>query len=99
MQDPVMKKTFEEWDDMSDDVHIWAKSESHRKALLDEASVIREAQIREQKARLEGKQEGRLEVKVNMVKSLLFYGVDVDSKCKASGLSHQNVEKVKKHLQ
>jgi len=66
MQDPVLKSAFDEWDDMSDDAHTWTKDESRRKALLDEAAVIRETQIREQKARLEGQIEGKLDMVRNL---------------------------------
>jgi predicted transposase/invertase (TIGR01784 family) len=95
MKDPVINKAFGEWEDISHDAHTWAEYESRRKALLDETAAVREAQIREQKARLEGQIEGKLD----MVRNLLSHGVDVDAICKASGLSPQEVEEMKKHLQ
>ncbi len=99
MQDPEMKRAFEEWEEISRDAHAWAEYESRRKAILDEAAVVREAEIREQRARQEGRQEGQREAKLDMVRSLLSYGVDMDAICKASGLTRQEVEEVKRHLQ
>lgn len=91
MSDPVMKEAFEKWEDISRDPHALAEYHSRRMAILDEAAVIREAELREQRARLEEKQE--------IAKRLLVKEFDIETICEISGLSREEVEQLSRHLQ
>ena len=91
MSDPVMKEAFEKWEDISRDPHALAEYHSRRMALLDEAAIIREAELREQKARMEEKRE--------VAKRLLLKGFDIDTICEVSGLSKEEVQKLSSGMQ
>ena len=91
MSDPVRKEAFEKWEDISRDPHALAEYHSRRMALLDEAAIIREAELREQKARMEEKRE--------VAKRLLLKGFDIDTICEVSGLSKEEVQKLSSGMQ
>ncbi|MCK9907343.1 hypothetical protein MXD63_46015, partial [Frankia sp. Cpl3] len=59
--DPVMKRAFEKWEDLSRDDKKWVEYETRKKAIQDEMAAVREAEIRQQRAREEGLAEGREE--------------------------------------
>ncbi|KUO96135.1 Rpn family recombination-promoting nuclease/putative transposase [Ferroacidibacillus organovorans] len=90
-EDPVMKEAFEKWEDISRDPQALAEYHSRRMAILDEASAIREAELREQRALLEGKRE--------IVKQLILKGFDIETICEVSGLSRKEIDELSKHLQ
>ncbi len=90
-EDPVMKEAFEKWEDISRDPRALAEYHSRRMAILDEASAIREAELREQRALLEGKRE--------IVKQLILKGFDIETICEVSGLSRKEIDELSKHLQ
>lgn len=90
-EDPVMKEAFEKWEDISRDPQALSEYHSRRMAILDEASAIREAELREQRALLEGKRE--------IVKQLILKGFDIETICEVSGLSRKEIDELSKHLQ
>ncbi|MGG3852707.1 Rpn family recombination-promoting nuclease/putative transposase [Brevibacillus agri] len=98
MQDPVMKRAFDEWEDLSRDEKKWVEYESRRKAILDEMAVVREAEIRQQKAREEGLAEGERQKAMEVAKNLLAMDMSVEVIAKATGLSAEEIEQLKKQL-
>lgn len=86
-----MKEAFEKWEDISRDPQALSEYHSRRMAILDEASAIREAELREQRALLEGKRE--------IVKQLILKGFDIETICEVSGLSRKEIDELSKHLQ
>lgn len=52
-EDLIMSEAFEKWEDISRDPKALAQYHSRRMAILDEAAAIREAELREQRARAE----------------------------------------------
>lgn len=98
MQDPVMKRAFEKWEDLSRDEKTWIEYETRKKAIQDELSAAREAEIRQQKAREEGLVEGERQKALEVAKNLLALDVTVDVIVKATGLSAEEIEQLKKQL-
>ncbi|MGO0063636.1 Rpn family recombination-promoting nuclease/putative transposase [Brevibacillus fluminis] len=98
MKDPVMKKAFDQWEDLSRDDKKWVEYETRKKAIQDELSVAKEAELRQMKAREEGLAEGKAEGKAETARNLLTLGVDVDTIAKATGLSLGEIEKLKQKL-
>lgn len=94
MRDPVMKRAFDEWEDLSRDEKKWVEYESRRKAILDEMAVVREAEIRQQKAREEGLLEGKLLV----AKEMLAEGESPERIAKLTKLPLEEIEKLKQQL-
>ncbi|EJL39743.1 hypothetical protein PMI08_04740 [Brevibacillus sp. CF112] len=94
MQDPVMKRAFDEWEDLSRDEKKWVEYESRRKAILDEMAAVREAEIRQQKAREEGLLEGKLLV----AKEMLAEGESPERIAKLTKLPLEEIEKLKQQL-
>ena len=86
-----MKEAFEKWEDISRDPQALAEYHSRRMAILDEAAAIREAELREQKALLEGKRE--------VVKQLILKGFDIETICEVSGMSRTEIEELSNNLQ
>ncbi|QQE74134.1 Rpn family recombination-promoting nuclease/putative transposase [Brevibacillus composti] len=102
MKDPVMKKAFDQWEDLSRDEKTWIEYETRKKAIHDELSAAREAEIRQQRAREEGLAEGRTEGErqkaTEVAKNLLAMDMTVEVVAKATGLSLEEIEKLKKQL-
>ncbi|WP_019123222.1 Rpn family recombination-promoting nuclease/putative transposase [Brevibacillus massiliensis] len=102
MRDPVMKRVFDEWEDLSRDEKKWVEYESRRKAILDEMAAVREAEIRQQRAREEGLAEGRTEGErqkaIQMAKKMLAKGKDVEEIVEFTELSVEEIEKLKQQL-
>ncbi|MGN7469306.1 hypothetical protein [Brevibacillus sp. SAFN-007a] len=94
MRDPVMRRAFDEWEDLSRDEKKWVEYESRRKAILDEMAAVREAEIRQQKAREEGLVEGKLLV----AKEMLAEGESPERIAKLTKLSLEEIEKLKQQL-
>lgn len=102
MKDPVMKKAFDQWEDLSRDEKTWIEYETRKKAIHDELSAAREAEIRQQRAREEGLAEGRTEGErqkaTEVAKNLLAMDMTVEMVAKATGLSVEEIEKLKQQL-
>ncbi|ELK38916.1 hypothetical protein D478_27157, partial [Brevibacillus agri BAB-2500] len=98
MRDPVMKRAFDEWEDLSRDEKKWVEYESRRKAILDEMAAVREAEIRQQRAREEGLAEGEAKGKANIVLNMLAKGLNVIEIAELTGLTVAEVEKLKQQL-
>lgn len=94
MQDSTMKKAFEEWEDISRDPHAWAEYESRRKAILDDAAAVREAELRAQEAQ----KRGALEAAENIAKNLLLSGMDIETVSQHTGLSKKTVEGIHRDI-
>lgn len=94
MQDPVMKRAFEKWEDLSPDDKMWIEYETRKKAIQDELSAAREAELRQQKAREEGLAEG----KAGIVRNMLAKGLDVSEIAELTGLPKAEIEKQKQQL-
>lgn len=106
MQDPVLNQAMAAWERSSDDPKIREEYYARRKAVLDEKAAIREAELRlrealqagEKKAReaeQKGKAEGRAEGKVEVAKNLLDMGIEITKVSKATGLSEEEVMRLK----
>lgn len=91
VQDPVMKEAFEKWEDISRDPHALAEYRSRQMAILDEAAAIREAELREQKARREAVE--------SVVKRMLDADQDIQSIVQFTGLSRIEIEGIQRKLQ
>ncbi|MGG1471500.1 Rpn family recombination-promoting nuclease/putative transposase, partial [Brevibacillus agri] len=98
MRDPVMKRAFDEWEDLSRDEKKWVEYESRRKAILDEMAAVREAEIRQQRAREEGLAEGREEGRTEVARNMLARGMKVSIVAELTGLSVEEIEKLKQQL-
>nr|WP_285844166.1 Rpn family recombination-promoting nuclease/putative transposase [Brevibacillus borstelensis] len=102
MKDPVMKKAIDQWEDLSRDEKTWIEYETRKKAIHDELSAAREAELRQQRAREEGLAEGRTEGErqkaTEVAKNLLAMDMTVEVVAKATGLSLEEIEKLKKQL-
>ncbi|MGG4498428.1 Rpn family recombination-promoting nuclease/putative transposase [Brevibacillus reuszeri] len=106
VQDPVMKQAFEAWEDLSRDEKKWVEYESRRKAILDEIAAVREAEIRQQKAREEGLAEGREEGRtegerqkaLEIAREMLTEGDSTERVAKLTKLPLDEIEKIKQLL-
>lgn len=98
MQDPVMKRAFEKWEDLSRDEKMWIEYETRKKAIQDEMSAVREAELRQMKAREEGREEGLTEGKAGIVRNMLTKGLDNSEIAELTGLSLAEVEQLKRQL-
>ncbi|MEJ8546222.1 Rpn family recombination-promoting nuclease/putative transposase [Brevibacillus borstelensis] len=106
VQDPVMKQAFEAWEDLSRDEKKWVEYESRRKAILDEIAAVREAEIRQQKAREEGLAEGREEGRtegerqkaMEIAREMLTEGDSPERVAKLTKLPLDEIEKIKQQL-
>ncbi|MBY0051953.1 transposase, partial [Brevibacillus agri] len=87
-----------EWEDLSRDEKKWVEYESRRKAILDEMAAVREAEIRQQRAREEGLAEGEAKGKANIVLNMLAKGLNVIEIAELTGLTVAEVEKLKQQL-
>lgn len=95
MQDSVMKKAFEEWEDISRDPRAWAEYESRRKAILDDAAAVREAELRAQEAG----EKGALQAAEDIARNLLLSGMDIESVSNHTGLHKAKVTEIQRRLQ
>jgi len=102
MRDPVMKRAFDEWEDLSRDEKKWVEYESRRKAILDEMAAVREAEIRQQRAREEGLAEGRTEGErqkaTEIAREMLAEGDSLERVAKLTKLPLAEIEKLKDQL-
>ena len=103
MQDPVLYQAMAAWEKSSDDPTIREEYFARRKAVLDEMAAVREAELRlrealqagEKKAR-EAEQKGKAEGKAEVAKNLLDMGIEIPKVSKATGLSEEEVKKLRK---
>lgn len=102
MKDPVMKQAFAQWEDLSRDEKTWIEYETRKKAIHDEQSAVKEAEIRQQRAREEGLAQGRTEGErqkvTEVAKNLLAMDITVEVVAKATGLSMEEIDKLKQQL-
>lgn len=94
MQDSVMKKAFAEWEDISRDPRAWAEYESRRKAILDDAAAVREAELRAQEA----EEKGALQAAENIARKLLLSGMDIETVSQHTGLSKEKVAEIQRNV-
>lgn len=114
MKDPVLKRVFEEWEDLSRDEKKWVEYESRRKAILDELAAVREAEIRQQRAEQRAREkglaeglaeglekglaEGERQKAIKMAMKMLEKGKDVDEIAFFTELSVEEIQKLKQQL-
>lgn len=102
MQDPVMKRAFDAWEELSRDKKKQIEYESRLKAILDEMAVVKEAEIRQQRAREEGLAEGRAEGErqkaLEVARNMLAKGMDIAIVTELTSLSAEEIEKLKQQL-
>ena len=110
MKDPVMKRAFEEWEDLSRDERKWVEYESRRKAILDELAAVREVEIRQQRAEqrareeglakglAKGLAEGERQKAIKIAMKMLEKGKDVDEIADFTELSVEEIQKLKQQL-
>ncbi|MCY0897086.1 MAG: Rpn family recombination-promoting nuclease/putative transposase [Alicyclobacillaceae bacterium] len=98
MQDSVMKKAFAEWEDISRNPRAWAEYESRRKAILDDAAAVREAELRAQEAEEKGALIGALHAAENIARNLLLSGMDVETVAEHTGLSKEKVADIQRNV-
>lgn len=84
-QDPILQKTMNKWERMSQDSSFRQAYEAREKALMDEAAKFAHACN-------EGKKEGVQEGKIQMIKGMHELGVPIEMIAKASKLSIEEVE-------
>lgn len=94
MQDSVMKRAFEEWEDMSRDPRAGAEYESRRKAILDDATAVREAELRAQDAGA----MGAMQAAENIARNLLLSGMDIKTVAQHTGLSKEKVSEIQRNM-
>lgn len=92
MKDDTLYTAFQSWETLSSTQEEVLAYEARLKHVLDEEAAIREAKLREIEARREGMQEG-LQM---AAKRMLQEGFDVETVVRLSGLSKEQVEKIKK---
>lgn len=103
MQDSILHEAIAAWEKLSDDPKVREEYYMRRKAILDEKAAIREAELRTQEAvqkgMAEGKAigiaEGKAKGKAEVAKNLLAMGMDISKIAKATGLSEEEVKKLK----
>lgn len=99
MQDSVMKKAFAEWEDISRDPRAWAEYESRRKAILDDAAAVREAELLAQEAEEKGAAVGALQAAKNIARNLLASGMDIETVAQHTGLSMEILAEIQHKVQ
>lgn len=80
-EDQTLKKAIDEWDRVSQDPEMLLAYEARQKALLDELSALRRAE-----------KKGKEEVALNLLK----LGVDMETIVKATGLTLEEIEQLRK---
>jgi predicted transposase/invertase (TIGR01784 family) len=95
-----MKQVFAQWREISRDPKKLVEYQSRRKAILDEFALVREAEIREERARAAGIEKG-IEVgietnKIEDARKMLGKGMDIEMIAEVTGLSVAEVEAVRK---
>lgn len=104
MQDPVLHQAMATWEKSSDDPKIREEYFARRKAVFDEMAAVREAELRlrealqagEKKAR-EAEQKGKAEGKAEVAKNLLDMGIDIRKVSEATGLSVEEIKRLRDH--
>ncbi|MGB8957322.1 MAG: Rpn family recombination-promoting nuclease/putative transposase [Tumebacillaceae bacterium] len=95
LEDPVIQRAFDVWEELSRDDKKWWEYESRRKAMIDKWSAEKEAELREQKALEKGLQEGLQEAKLEIALKLLARDMTIDEVAELSGLPIKQVEQLK----
>ena len=94
LEDPVIQRAFDVWEELSRDDIKWWEYESRRKAMIAKWSAEKEAELREQKALEKGLQEAKLEIALK----LLARGMTIDEVAELSVLPIKQVEQLKAQL-
>lgn len=92
LNDPYLKKALGVLDVMNFNAEERAAYEDHLKWLRMEASALRK---RELEASAEGREEGRVEEKIETAKSMLENNVDMELIAKITRLSIEEINKLK----
>lgn len=80
-EDQTLRKAIDEWDRVSQDPEMLLAYEARQKVLLDELSALRRAE-----------KKGKEEVALNLLK----LGVDIETIIKATGLTLEEIEQLRK---
>ena len=86
-QDPILQKSMNKWERMSQDSSFRQAYEVREKALMDEAAKFAHA-------RNEGKKEGIQQGKIQIINGMHELGVPIETIAKASKLSVDEVERI-----
>ena len=109
-EDEAMKKAFEQWEEVSQDVESWAVYEHRRKVVMDELAKVREAELRELAAHdrgvaegleqgiEQGLEQGIEQSKRAMARRLIAKGVEVELIAEVTGLSLAVIEALRSEL-
>jgi predicted transposase/invertase (TIGR01784 family) len=92
LNDPNIKKALEVLNVMSFDAQEREAYESHLKWLRIEASTIKKVQV---ESFAQGKSEGKIEGKIEIAKKMLSEGMEIDLISQFTGLSCQEIGKLK----
>ncbi|WP_052947405.1 Rpn family recombination-promoting nuclease/putative transposase [Aneurinibacillus tyrosinisolvens] len=97
MDNPALQEAMEKWEDLSRDPEAIREYEARHKALMDQLSVIKENERRQQQRYEEGKEEGRIEEKRVIALKMLADGMPIEQITNYSGLFLEEVKKLKKN--
>jgi predicted transposase/invertase (TIGR01784 family) len=103
MNEPVLKKAMNTLEFLSQNEEARRQYEARQRYLHDEASMYEAAKVAEAKGRTEGEAKGRAEgeakgkanAQKEMAYKLLALGVELSVIAEASGLSAQEIKKLK----
>ena len=96
MGEPAIKKAMTVLEFLSQDKEARMQYEMREKVLRDEVSRIEGAKEKGKiEGKLEGKMEGKMEGKLEVAKALLEMGVDISTVVKSTGLSEEEIGKLK----
>ncbi len=98
MKDETLRTAFQSWETLSSTQEEILAYEASLKHVLDEEAAIREAELREMKARQEGLQEGQQKEKELTAKRMLQEGFDVETIIRLTGLSNEQVHKIEREI-
>ncbi|CAM4403345.1 ATPase [Bacillus manliponensis] len=86
-QDPILQKAINKWENMSHDSSFRTAYDAREKVLLDEQAKI--AHVRE-----EGKEEGKLAERAQLVRGMHKNGMPLEDISKFTGISTQEIRKL-----
>jgi predicted transposase/invertase (TIGR01784 family) len=101
MDNPALQEAMEKWDDLSRDPEAIREYEARHKALMDQLSAIKENERRQKQQYEEGMAKGIAEGEhkkaVAMALKMLADGISIEQVANYSGLSLEEVKKLKKN--
>lgn len=98
MKDECLRDAFNNWNEMSAEPENLLAYRARLKQVMDEESMIKEAQLREQAALEKGREEGREEGVVQTARNSLAMEINVETIAKITGLSIDEVRKLKENM-